>query len=94
MRSSALTIIPILALAALASAGPLTTPADFSVSPPMPDIDTDAAPDLMKRGLWKRIKGVGKDAVYDADSVYAPNRKREEKAREFDVTDLEGLRTG
>ena len=76
MRSSTLTIFPILALSALASAGPLPIQAD-SVSAPMSDINTAAAPGLMKRDFESSAEHAWKDAVDAADSVYAGTWRRD-----------------
>ena len=75
MRSSTLTIFPILALAAITSAGPLPIQAD-SVSAPMSGTDTAAAPGLMKRDFESWAKHAWKDTVEAADSVYAGTWRR------------------
>ena len=80
MRSSALTVFPLLALAALVSASPLPIQFDSYVSAPMSDIDTAAAPVLTKRDFKKFLDDAGKDIVHAADSVYGTNYKRETKS--------------
>ena len=80
MRFSALTVFPLLALAALASASPLPIQFDSYVSAPMSDIDTAAASVLTKRDFKKFLDDAGKDIVHAADSVYGTNFKRETKS--------------
>ena len=80
MRSPTFSILPIFALATfatLAAAGPLPIQADYSVLPTMSDIDSAAAPGLMKRDFESWAKHVGKDTVDAAESVYGGTLKRD-----------------